>query len=263
MNKTKLRVLAVAAVLAIVLPLVVPVIVAGPRHPGDDTLSDTTTSSQESASVTTTPESTESVQLATTDATIIESQPQEQETTAAETTPATEATEPPTTQEPEAKPQRPTQSSSAARPTTKPAPHSSASPDEPSVRDYLSQSDIHLLATAIYLEGRGESKKCQAYIGSVILNRMIQGNKSLRSVLYAKNQFSVADDLAHTDPSGTQLDIASQLAEDGPCLPPCVTFFRANRYHDNKTVNTKYIKPYMCIDTTYFSHDIRICGNNH
>lgn len=127
----------------------------------------------------------------------------------------------------------------------------------------MSDDDIYLLATAIYLEGGIESQLCQSYIGSVILNRMSTQNKTLSQILYAKGQFSVAGELEYSDPTDLQIATTMELIIHGSALPECVTFFRAGHYHDKYTVNTQYIKPYICIDNTYFSHDIRICGNNH
>lgn len=128
---------------------------------------------------------------------------------------------------------------------------------------YLDDEDIYLLATAIYLEGGAESYQCQMYIGSIILNRMTTRSQTLSDVLYTPNQFSVVSQLAYSSPTDEQITVAKELAMYGPVLPECVTFFRANHYHDSNTVNTSIIKDWCDIDNTYFSHDIRICNNNH
>lgn len=153
--------------------------------------------------------------------------------------------------------------------STEPTQATTTEPREPDPGDPstwmidMSDGDVYLLATAIYLEGGIESQLCQSYIGSVILNRMSTQSKTLSEVLYAKGQFSVAGDLAYSDPTDLQIATAMELIIHGSALPECVTFFRAGQYHDKYTVNTQYIKPYICVDNTYFSHDIRICGDNH
>lgn len=137
-------------------------------------------------------------------------------------------------------------------------------PEDPNTWTFqLSSDEIYLLATAIHLEGGIESSRCQKYIGSVILNRMIASGQSLTQVLYAENQFSVAGQLASSHPTDLQIAIAMDLVIHGTVLPECVTFFRAHKYHDRTTVDTSFVKNYTCVDHTYFSHDIRICHDNH
>lgn len=140
---------------------------------------------------------------------------------------------------------------------TQPEPTSSTTPVN------LTEDEVYLLATAIYLEGGIETELCQTYIGSVILNRMEVEGKTLYEVLYAPGQFSVADMLASSDPTQEQLDIANYLLENGSVLPECVLFFRAERYHDWNTVKTDLIQPYVWEDRTYFSHDVRLCNDHH
>ena len=56
----------------------------------------------------------------------------------------------------------------------------------------LTDDEIYELATLVYLEAGAESYECQKAVASVVINRMTTQNKSLHSVIYAKNQFSPA-----------------------------------------------------------------------
>lgn len=142
-------------------------------------------------------------------------------------------------------------------------PTTTTEPAEPTYWMELTDEEIWVLATTIYLEGRGESVECQKGICSVILNRMTTREQSLHDVIFAPNQFSVAGAVHNSCPDDTQIGLVHAVLMNNTTLPECVTFFRAGKYHDSKTVDTTYIKPYIVIDNTYFSHDIRICGGNH
>lgn len=127
----------------------------------------------------------------------------------------------------------------------------------------LTDDEIWMLATAIWLEARGESTKCQDAICSVVMNRMLTSDKTLEEVLYEKDQFAVAPLINSSMPDDIQIGLVHDRCMNGTTLPLCVTFFRAGQYHDESTVNTSYVQPYIVIDNTYFSHDIRICGGHH
>lgn len=123
----------------------------------------------------------------------------------------------------------------------------------------LSESEINLLATAIYLEGGTESMDCQKGIGSVILNRMTTREMSLEEVLYegydGYYQFSVAPYLNQYSPDEDSMTAAMDLVVYGPTMPTCVVYFRANHYH-----NLWKAEDWCSIDRTYFSHDTRLCS---
>lgn len=125
----------------------------------------------------------------------------------------------------------------------------------------LTDEEIYTLATALWLEGRGESTECQLGIGSVILNRMTTRGMTLNEVLYEYTngfyQFSVAPYISSSSPNDMTLASAEELVTNGPSMPLCVTYFRAGYYHDWSDL----ILPYVNIDNTYFSHDIRLCEN--
>lgn len=58
------------------------------------------------------------------------------------------------------------------------------------------KADVYLLAQLIHCEARGESYEGQVAVGSVVMNRLSQGYKSIRAVIFAHNgnnyQFSPA-----------------------------------------------------------------------
>lgn len=122
----------------------------------------------------------------------------------------------------------------------------------------LTDDEIYLLATIIYLEGGGESIECQYAIGSVILNRMLERNLSLSGVIYQANQFATASMASYTTPDDTQIEIAKDLAMYGPTIDTYVTYFRAGHYHNF----SKYMTNYKQIDHTYFSYDYRLKPDN-
>lgn len=117
----------------------------------------------------------------------------------------------------------------------------------------VSPEERYALATLIYLEGRGESVKCQYAIGSVILNRYTTGDyASLFDVIYEKGQFTPAYLIDETTPTDVQIGIAEELCFHGPTIPEYITYFRADRYHD---WGNDFPVPYNYIDNTYFSYD--------
>jgi len=60
----------------------------------------------------------------------------------------------------------------------------------PPIVNVAQMSDTDLLATTLYKECRGESKKGQEMVLSVIINRMKRKNESVRDVVLKKKQFS-------------------------------------------------------------------------
>lgn len=118
----------------------------------------------------------------------------------------------------------------------------------------ISDDDAYLVAQIVYLEARGESYECQQAVTSVILNRMTNGNKSARSVIFAQNQFSTASSINSANPSDDLVTMVKQIFKNGPTIPTYVTYFRAGKYHQ---WNTEYgrVEPYMQMDGTYFSYD--------
>lgn len=121
---------------------------------------------------------------------------------------------------------------------------------------YLTDEEIHTLATLVWLESRGESIECQKAIASVVLNRMTTREMTLDEVVYECHysnghvvyQFTPAPNIPYSEPSEVQLNIVRELVQNGPTIPEYVTYFRADYYFS-------WVQPYTSIGTTYFSYD--------
>lgn len=116
----------------------------------------------------------------------------------------------------------------------------------------LSEAEINLLATLVYLEGGCESYECMKGIASVVVNRMLTTGDSLHQVIHAPGQFSVAHLLDSYCPTEETLRAARDIVENGPSMPIHVLYFRASHYHQ---FGNGRVIPYTCIDNTYFSSD--------
>ena len=116
----------------------------------------------------------------------------------------------------------------------------------------LTESEINLLATLVYLEGGCESYECMKGIASVVVNRMLTTGDSLHQVIYAPGQFGVAHLLNSYSPTEETLRAARDVVQNGPSMPIHVLFFRASYYHE---FGNGRVIPYTCIDNTYFSSD--------
>lgn len=114
---------------------------------------------------------------------------------------------------------------------------------------YLTESEIDLLSRLVYLEGGTESFECQKAIASTVINRMLDSGDTLAEVIYAENQYAVADMLDNATASKSAEDAVSEVLRKGVTVPGYVTFFRADYYHEwGDQV------PFCCIDHTYFSY---------
>lgn len=118
----------------------------------------------------------------------------------------------------------------------------------------MSEDDIYLFATVVFLEGGAESYECQQAIASVILNRMTTSGDSLEDVIYAENQFEVVPSIPYSSPSESSMDAVKYVLEYGPTVPEYVLYFRAGYYHNWADT----IGDYMCIDNTYFSYNVEL-----
>jgi N-acetylmuramoyl-L-alanine amidase len=76
--------------------------------------------------------------------------------------------------------------------TAEASPSPSPSPSEPKERFYSNKDKI-LIAKVVYAESRGEPFEGQAAVAAVVINRYESGRfgKTIKRVVYAKNQFSV------------------------------------------------------------------------
>lgn len=127
---------------------------------------------------------------------------------------------------------------------------------EPKIFIDLSEDDQWLLSQVVYLESRGESTECQLAVASVVINRMETQGKSMYDIIYAKNQFAVTPNIGKYTASRPVKEIVKKIINEGTTVPRCVTFFRADYYHNWSDL----VQPYCSIDNTYFSHDIRLCS---
>lgn len=118
---------------------------------------------------------------------------------------------------------------------------------------YLTPEEKRILATLIRLECGGSSYDCQMAVASVIINRMNYWGQSLRTVVFAKNQFSPSRLInyetgsSNYPPSAKHWQVVEDICKNGPTLPYYVMYFRGGRFHS-------WGVPYKRIDSTYFSY---------
>lgn len=75
----------------------------------------------------------------------------------------------------------------------------------------LTDEEINMLATLIYLEGNTESVECQKAICSVVINRMLLCDMTVEEVIYQKNQFTPARLIQYYEPTQVQLDVVNEI----------------------------------------------------
>lgn len=114
---------------------------------------------------------------------------------------------------------------------------------------YLTDYEVTLLSTLVYLEGGTESYDCQKAIASTVINRMRTTGSTLTDVVYQPGQYSVADKLSYSWYSESARNAVEDVLTNGTTLPIYVTFFRAGYYH---TWGDQVAYCYM--DNTYFSY---------
>lgn len=113
----------------------------------------------------------------------------------------------------------------------------------------LTDEEINMLATLIYLEGNTESVECQKAICSVVINRMLLWDMTVEEVIYQKNQFTPARLIQYYEPTQVQLDVVNEIITEGVSIPEYVCYFRADYYHNWSGMNE-----YDYFDHTYFSY---------
>lgn len=115
--------------------------------------------------------------------------------------------------------------------------------------NFLTWSEIQTLASLVDLEVGIENYDCKKAVASIVFNRMNYYNLELDDVIFADNQFSVADKVREHKPSEESINAVKDVITGGITVPEYVMFFRAGGYHcwgDQK--------PYMQIGNTYFSY---------
>lgn len=132
-------------------------------------------------------------------------------------------------------------------------------PESTSERDliaYYSMSDeeVELFAKLVYLESGSTSVDCQRAVASVVLNRITTQRSDLKSVVYAKGQFAVANKLSSAKYSDESLSAVEYVLEHGPTVPEYVTYFREGHYFNWGPDH----KGYTNIDNVYFSYSTKL-----
>lgn len=120
-------------------------------------------------------------------------------------------------------------------------------PKKKSMYYSMSDDEIYTFAALIYLEAGSTSYKCQCAVASVVINLMVNEGKSLNACIKTPGRFSVANRVYRTKPSDTALQVAREIATNGPTLPTYVLYFRNNHYFS-------WAKAYCHIDNVYFSY---------
>lgn len=118
---------------------------------------------------------------------------------------------------------------------------------------FLTSSEINLLASLVELEAGIENYDCKMAVASVVINRMKYYDKDLNDIIYASNQFSVADRIGGYEPTEESVNAVRDVLTAGVTLPEYVTFFRAGHYH-----NWGDQTPYIQIGNTYFSYSLSV-----
>ena len=110
----------------------------------------------------------------------------------------------------------------------------------------LSEKEIRLIASLVYLEAGSQSTKCQQAIASVVINRMNRYHMTARQVIYENGVFSVAYKVARTKPSQQSLNAVRYVVNNGVTTPKNVLAFRNGHYHS-------FGRRWKCIDGVYFT----------
>lgn len=85
---------------------------------------------------------------------------------------------------------------------------------EKSEETIYNQNEVALLARLIQSEALGEPYKGKVAVGAVVINRMNKANKSMKQIIYAKNQFSgVGSNLFNRNPSNECVQAAKEALD--------------------------------------------------
>ena len=87
--------------------------------------------------------------------------------------------------------------------TTKPKPTTTKQQTKITSEKNIDANDREMLARLVYLEAGGISLEAQKAVASVVFNRLNNGywGDTLKSVVYAKHQFTPASQIPYTTPS--------------------------------------------------------------
>lgn len=99
----------------------------------------------------------------------------------------------------------------------------------------LTLEEQNLLARMVWVEAQGEPFEGQQAIAEVVLNRLVSGEfqSSIKSVIYAENQFRSTAFLEDATPNSIQYEAIERALEGPYVLPIDVVFFATYPINDN------------------------------
>ena len=111
--------------------------------------------------------------------------------------------------------------------------------------------DEELIAMVIHAEAGGEELVGKVAVAAVVLNRCDYYGLTVESVVYAKNQFAMADTYSEEDLRAVEI-----AQENRDLFPADMMYFRNKHYHS-------FGSPYMQIGNHYFSTkgETKECSN--
>lgn len=125
--------------------------------------------------------------------------------------------------------------------------------EEPEPYYEVTDYERELLERLVYHEGNTESLECQKAIASVVFNRLYDEyhrfGSSIKEVIYAPGQFTVASYLFEDEPNETNREAVDWVIWNGPSIDEKIQFFRSKYYFS-------WVEPAMEIDNTYFSYGV-------
>lgn len=98
----------------------------------------------------------------------------------------------------------------------------------------MDEEDIDLMARVVMSEAGNQPGETKEAVATVILNRLNSPNYpcTIKDVVYAKNQFSTADNGKPTDDCYAAVYSALVwYGTDNQVIPWCVYYFRSGHYH--------------------------------
>lgn len=137
--------------------------------------------------------------------------------------------------------------------TTKPKPTTTKQQTKITSEKNIDANDREMLARLVYLEAGGISLEAQKAVASVVFNRLNNGywGDTLKSVVYAKHQFTPASQIPYTTPSEKSYEAVDYVLKYGATLPSYILYFRAD-YGFSRT--WEGYKEYKQIDNVFFGY---------
>lgn len=105
-------------------------------------------------------------------------------------------------------------------------------------RPVIDENDLYWLSCVVSAESRGESVEGQIAVANVVLNRARDRKKSIKQIIFEKNQFCVVrTGTVYNEPTKQAVDSALR-ALSGEKIVPDNTYF----FYNPKTATSKWIK---------------------